>query len=500
MIRFPARLLPIRLRVALWYAVLLVVTVVAIGIFLLAALATIMQDQMDEALLLRASRVEREIRTGDDGRLDPGDVEAGLLELEPLEEFSSPGIYVQVRDSNGATVASSANVQRGELPITPAMLDAVFAGQIDYETLPTGSEELRVLAWPVDAGTGTVGIVVVGQSIRSLEVVREGMQHLVLVAAAVAALVALVGGWWVTARALGPVADMTRVAREIASTGHFERRIGGPPADDELGRLAATFDEMLGRLEQTLRVQREFLADASHELRGPLMVLRGNLDLLRLGLPEEERRASVREASDEVQRMSRLASDLLFLAAADAEEVVEQVVVELDSLVQDVWERATSVDAGAHELVLGRHDALVVRGDRTRLEQLLWNLVENALRYTPPGGRVELELRAEEECAVLSVADTGVGIEPDHLPRIFDRFYRVDRARSRRQGGTGLGLAIVKRVAEAHGGHVDVESRPGRGSRFVVTLPLVADGRPTHAGSPPDGRTPAPPSAPATAR
>jgi len=476
-IRSRARRLPVRLRVALWYAALLVVTVVGIGIFLVAALETIMQAQMDEALRLRASRVEREIRTGDDGRLDPGDVEAGLLELEPLEEFSTPGIYVQVRDSEGAIVASSANVQRGELPITPSMLDAVFAGQVDYETLPTGSENLRVLAWPVDSGAGTVGIVVVGQSVRSLDVVRDGVQRLILVAAAVASLVALAGGWWVTARALGPVADMTRVAREIAATGHFERRIGMPPADDELGRLAATFDEMLGRLEQTLRMQREFLADASHELRGPLMVLRGNLDLLRLGLPEDERRASVREASDEVQRMARLASDLLFLASADAEEVVEQEVVDLDRLVREVWDRASSVDGGAHELALGCHDALVARGDRTRLEQMTWNLVENALRYTPPGGRVELGLRTQGGHAILHVADTGVGIEPDHLTRIFDRFYRVDRARSRRQGGTGLGLAIVKRVAEMHGGRVDVASTPGHGTRFVVTLPLLAVGR-----------------------
>jgi len=135
------------------------------------------------------------------------------------------------------------------------------------------------------------------------------------------------------------------------------------------------------------------------------------------------------------------------------------------------------VDGGAHELALGCHDALVARGDRTRLEQMTWNLVENALRYTPPGGRVELGLRTQGGHAILHVADTGVGIEPDHLTRIFDRFYRVDRARSRRQGGTGLGLAIVKRVAEMHGGRVDVASTPGHGTRFVVTLPLLAVGR-----------------------
>lgn len=212
------------------------------------------------------------------------------------------------------------------------------------------------------------------------------------------------------------------------------------------------------------------------------MVIRGNLDLLRLGLPEEERRTSVREASEEVDRMSRLAADLLFLAAADAEEVVEQEPVRLDEVVTAAWERARHLDAGAHELRLLRFEPLVVVGDHGGLDQLVWNLIENALRYTPPGGRVELELRRYDVEAVLRCSDTGVGIPEEHLPRIFERFYRVDKARSRRSGGTGLGLAIVKSVVEAHGGRVDVSSiatgGPGQGTTFTVWLPihLTADG------------------------
>jgi signal transduction histidine kinase len=278
-----------------------------------------------------------------------------------------------------------------------------------------------------------------------------------------------------TARALRPISDVTRVVQSIAATAQFEQRVQQSVAEDEVGQLVVTFNQMLERLERTFLAQREFLADASHELRGPLMVIRGNLDLLRLGLPEDERRASVREASEEVSRMSRLAADLLFLAAADAEEVVEQEAVRLDEVVSDVWERARHLDAGTHDLRLDRCEPQIVSGDRRHLDQLVWNLVENALRYTPGGGRVRLDLTQEDGEALLRVIDTGVGIPAEHLPRIFERFYRVDRARSRSNGGTGLGLAIVKSVVEAHAGQVEVASstEPGtlQGTTFTVRLP-----------------------------
>ena len=467
--------LPIRLRMALWFAALLLALVGATGVFLLSAIDDVVQEQVDAALRLRASRVEREVTTGDDDRLDPQDVQAGLLELAPLEEFSAPGIYVQVRDGAGTVIAASANLPRGELPVTDQLIDVALAGDEGFETVPVGGEEVRVLAWPVDATGPVVGVIVVGQSLQLVQATREGVQHLIVIAAGVAMLAALAGAWWLTARALSPISDVTRVVQSIASTAQFEQRVAQPIADDEVGQLVVTFNEMLARLERTFAAQREFLADASHELRGPLMVIRGNLDLLRLGLPEDARRASVREASEEVDRMSRLASDLLFLAAADAEEAVEQEAIGLDSIVGRVWERARHLDGDAHDLRLGRVEPLTVVGDRGRLDQLVWNLVENALRYTPTGGRVEMELTQHGAEALLRVSDTGVGIPEEHLARIFERFYRVDKARSRSNGGTGLGLAIVKSVVEAHGGRAGVSSSatpgPAQGTTFTVWLP-----------------------------
>jgi two-component system, OmpR family, sensor kinase len=469
--------LPIRLRMALWFAALLLALVGATGVFLLSAIDDVVEEQVDAALRLRASRVEREITTGDDDRLDPQDVQAGLLELAPLEEFSAPGIYVQVRDVGGTLIAASANLPRGELPVTQQPIDEALEGREGFETVPVGGEEVRVLAWPVDSTGQVVGVIVVGQSLQLIEATRAGVQRLIIIAAGVAMIAALVGAWWLTARALRPISDVTRVVRSIAATAQFEQRVEQSVADDEVGHLVVTFNEMLARLERTFAAQREFLADASHELRGPLMVIRGNLDLLRLGLPEDARRASVREAGEEVDRMSRLAADLLFLAAADAEEVVEQEAVRLDLVASGVWERARHLDGNAHALRLVRLEPLTVVGDRGRLDQLIWNLVENALRYTLAGGSVELELAQRGTEAMLRVSDTGVGIPEEHLPRIFERFYRVDKARSRSNGGTGLGLAIVKSVVETHGGRATVVSTatsgPTQGTSFTVWLPIV---------------------------
>lgn len=483
--------LPIRLRMALWFAALLLLLVGAMSVFLLSALDDVVQEQIDAALRLRASRVEREITTGDDDRLDPQDVQTSLLDLAPFEELSAPGIYVQVRDGAGKVIAASANLPRDELPVTPALIQAALADREAFETVPVGNEQVRILAWPVDTTGPVVGVVVVGQSLRLVEVTRQGVQRLVTIAAIVATVAAVAGGWWLTAQALRPITDVTQVAQAIAATGRFEQRIAQPAGDDEVGDLIHTFNEMLARLERIFALQREFLADASHELRGPLMVIRGNLDLLRLGIPEEERRASVREASEEVERLSRLASDLLFLAASDAAEVVEREPVRLDEIVAGAWERARHVDGGQHVILLRQNQPCAVLGDRTRLEQLLWNLIENALRYTQVGGRVEVRLRHQDGTAKLTVSDTGVGIAEEHLPRLFERFYRVDKARSRSNGGTGLGLSIVKRVAETHGGSVTVTSALGQGAIFTVSLPIIA----AKADREPGGQVEAPPSA-----
>jgi heavy metal sensor kinase len=313
--------------------------------------------------------------------------------------------------------------------------------------------------------------VVVGESLHLIDVTRRAARQLLIMAAATAALGCVLAGWWLTGRALNPVAEVTRIARRIRATGQLDQRIAEPSTDDELRELTVTFNEMLAGIERTFTRQREFLADASHELRAPLMVIRGNLNLLTRDLPEAERREAIQDALDEIARVSRLVADLLFLAEVDTKDVVERLPVALDDVVDEVWQRARQVDGGAHDLTLAVNQPAMVLGDRERLVQLLWNLVENALHYTPRGGQVSVALCDHGEVAELMVTDTGPGIEPQHLPWIFERFYRADRARLRQEGSTGLGLAIVKQIAEAHGGQVRVRSTPGAGSTFTVALP-----------------------------
>lgn len=269
------------------------------------------------------------------------------------------------------------------------------------------------------------------------------------------------------------LAEITAILWHIAETGRVTERVPVPPASDDLQMLTIALNEMLTRLERNEERQRQFLADASHELRGPLMVIRGNLDLLQMDLPPDERKAGAREASEEADRMARLIGDLLFLAEADAHDRLQSMPVTLHVVVGEVWQRALNVDAGAHRLVLDGIAPAVVLGDRDRLTQMVWNLLENALRYTDRGGQITLRLAAAAGRTVLAIRDTGIGIPAEHIPHLFERFYRVDRARTRHESSTGLGLPIVKQVVDAHGGVIRVESQLSVGSTFTVELPTL---------------------------
>jgi signal transduction histidine kinase len=285
---------------------------------------------------------------------------------------------------------------------------------------------------------------------------------------------------------------MTRTAHAIGTSADFSSRLDEPPQADELGRLAHTFNDMLGQLDEAMKTQRRFLADASHELRSPLTAIRMNTEALLRGADADpaEREETLRAIARETDRMGRLVADLLALARADAGQPIEHRRVSLDALLLDVYQQERRLADGVH-LTLGDLEQVEVDGDPDRLKQLLLNLVDNALRYTPCGGTVTLSVTGDggrrpaagapslpspvrrPPSAVVTVADTGAGIAPEHLPRVFDRFYRADPPRTRKTGGTGLGLAICKWVAEAHGGRIEVESRPGEGSTFRVYLPIA---------------------------
>jgi len=482
-VSFPSpRAVPIRIRLALAYALFLVLTFGVAGVLVLASLRDGMERQVDQSLRIRATLVQNQIAVGPEGQLRPSDVVRVVTAMSHEEDLDAPIIWVQVVDAAGTILASDPDVPTAEIPATPELVAAARGGQEAQMNGTLAGERIRVLAHPIKAEGRVVGVVLVAESLYLLDETFREVASLLTIAAASAVVLSLAGGWWLTGRALGPVTVVTRTARAIAGTGQFEQRITPPPAKDELRDLIATFNEMLARLAQSLQRQREFLSDASHELRGPLTVIQGNLDLLRLDLPDEERQISIEAAANEVARMSSLVADLLFLAEVDATRAVRHEPVALDAVVAEIWRRASLVDSGSHDLRILRNDATMIRGDHDRLFQVVANLVQNALRYTPEGGSVTLKLENHGSIAQLAVADTGIGIAAEHLPRIFERFYRVDRARSPSANRSGLGLAITKEVIAAHRGQVRVTSEPGKGSTFTVALPTL-DGSPLEHGA-----------------
>jgi signal transduction histidine kinase len=281
-------------------------------------------------------------------------------------------------------------------------------------------------------------------------------------------------GWVIAGRVLAPIERITSVAREIQAT-DLSRRIelGGP--EDELRRLADTFDAMLARLDAAFATQRQFLADASHELRNPLAIIRTNLDVAMADSdadPEDLRQALevIRRASD---RMGHLVDDLLALARGQALSVTAEPV-DLGAVVADASDELV-IQAAARDITLDRTivPGIVVSGDPDALKRAVANLLENALRYSPPGSRVRLAVGSERGRAWVAVSDEGPGIAPEDQPRVFDRFWRSDKARSRAEGGTGLGLSIVRQIANGHGGEVQLQSRVGVGSTFTIWLPVA---------------------------
>jgi signal transduction histidine kinase len=313
---------------------------------------------------------------------------------------------------------------------------------------------------------------------RDNELVLERLPRALLLGTGAVLVAAALAAWLAGTRALGPLTRIVSAAARVAEEGDFSRRLAEDPHDPEVARLTATFNRLIQRVDEVLAAQRQFVADTSHELKTPLTTINGNLEVLEHAPSPEDRAEILAETRQEVRRMARLVRELLLLAEVGEPDRRERHPVRLDRLAQAVVGRVAGSRASRVRVVA---EPVVVMGDEERLGQLLGNLLQNALRYaSAASGAVQVRVERGPRQARLVVEDDGPGLPPDALERVFDRFYRVDRARSRAQGGTGLGLAIVRHIAEAHGGRVWAENRPGGGARFCVRLPAepswLADG------------------------
>jgi two-component system, OmpR family, sensor kinase len=283
------------------------------------------------------------------------------------------------------------------------------------------------------------------------------------------------GSYWLAGRAFRPIHRLTRTAQQIEAE-DLHQRVLVPRARDEVQDLALTFNEMIARLDKAFTQQRRFVADASHELRTPVAAIRSITDVvLAQGATEEEYVNVLSEVNVVTERLGHLINDLLTLARADEGQVLlERKPVRLDLLATDVAESTESLAIERDITVLVEaQEPVLVLGDEVRLIQVILNLLHNAITYTNAGGKVTLIVKTGDKNALLTVHDTGIGIAPEHLEHIFERFYRADAARSRAAGGSGLGLAIVDWLVRAHKGTIAVESKVGEGTTFTVSLPLA---------------------------
>jgi heavy metal sensor kinase len=455
----------IKFRFTIWYLLVLAVLLIALSAGVYFYLSRSLYRNLDDSLELRSTQLRSIPAILESIR--QGEFEEELGEIVMLY-FYSGGQLVEVSP-------------RGiSIPQIHELISQAIAGTSFFTTIPTvEGERLRFLAVPINISIlgPPPGIqpaaLVIGRSTKQIDQALAGLVHTLIIAVPLALALAAAGGIFLARRALKPVDKIAQTAQEIEE-GDLSRRIN-VNTKDELGRLAATLNAMIGRLEKAFQRQKQFTSDASHELRAPLAVIEAESTLaLQKERPSSDYQRSLEVISQESKQMSSLVAQLLTLARADAgKEQWNFTEVNLGKLITNL---SIDIDILCQEkglsFQLGQPQDLVVKGDEARLRELFMNLLDNAIRYTPAPGTVSVSLRREGQMAVVAITDTGIGIPAEDIPFIFERFYRVDKSRSRAEGGSGLGLAICKHIVEAHGGKIEAESQVGVGSTFSVRLPL----------------------------
>jgi heavy metal sensor kinase len=446
-------------RLTLWYTAAFALGFAVLGAAMWLGVQRSLYHAIDDTLLERAVGIERFIHDHKT-RLDVDEVK---------EEFRAHGDLFQVLDADGSWVHRGDGLAGATIPS--------FGERDDrFENTLLGSEPLRFVSRTIDIDGRPFTIQVAAPLHDLQEGLRESAWALLPLFPLMLVLAAA-GGYWLAKRALAPVDAITLTARSL-SADNLSARLAVPHTSDELARLSTTLNDMLARLEAAFRRISRFTADASHELRTPLAVMRTTAEVaLRTTENGDEARTALEQIVAEIERTSHLTENLLLLAKADSGTgALQRNKVDLAAAVGEACAQA-NVLARVKGLTLAatlpEEDRLWVAGDPHALRRLFLILLDNAVKYTPAGGLVEVTLREHGESAVGEVRDSGIGIAAHDLPHVFDRFYRADRARSREHGGTGLGLAIAHWIVDSHSGAITVASELERGSRFEVRLPLA---------------------------
>jgi heavy metal sensor kinase len=478
----------LRFKLTLWYVLILGILLISFSTFLYFTLSKSLHRDVDNKLRSLAELIASE-SSSPLSKFGFGNIDQALetsMNLKPI------GKFIQVLDQSGKIGQKSDNLKNVQLPISLNALKNASKGLITYETNRSiGDTPLRIITFPVVDNNHVSKIVQIASSLEEVEDALNTLLIILIITVPLALMVAILGGQFLAHKALKPVDNITQTARMITSQ-NLNERIDPPKVKDEISRLIETFNEMISRLDQSFRQIKQFSSDASHELKTPLTILKGEVEvMLRKERTPQEYQQTLKSNLEEVNRMSQIVEDLLLLSKADIgeirlnkedinlTEILTEVVAQMDMLARS---------RRLHLFTSNHHQEIHIFGDALRMRELFINLIENGIKYTEEGGSIHITLQKEYPPSVrnpsdwgegergkfvkIIVSDTGIGIAKEDQERIFNRFFRVDKARSREQGGSGLGLSICKWIVEAHQGEIKVESELGKGSSFIVNLPL----------------------------
>jgi len=461
----------LRFRLTAWHAGVLAAVFIVLGSLLFAQLKSYLEATLLEAQARRARQIGETLVVGI-RRTGEGPVGAAVESLY-APESSDRFIRISRGDHSVLYMSGSPNDQAFDPQFIPAVATLSGAEFTRKAYLP-GGETLLIAGFRVVSRDGNY-LVEVGTPEEPVTILLRRLAALLAIGLPIVVLVAVGGGYALVTRALRPVEQIADKAEGITQH-NLAERLPVSATGDELEHLSESLNRMITRLEDAFQNSKRFVADASHELRTPLTILRGELEnLAQDGRFSPDLRDRLGSMLEEVERLSKIVERLFALSRLDAGEAQEEwvrfdlkaltaAVADQMSLLAEDKDLTVTLETGA---------AVVVEGDRARLKQVVVNLLDNAIKYTLARGSIRLAVRAAGGQAVLEVTDTGIGIGAAALPHVFERFFRADDSRSRQPDGAGLGLAIVRYICNAHGGSVEAESAPGRGSCFRVIIPLA---------------------------
>jgi two-component system OmpR family sensor kinase len=444
-----------RMRLTLIYTVVVVLMFSVANFIIRVEFKDTHYKNIDKELLREASEFSREL---------------GPAALKNNEEIIRKvgDEYYQVVNLRGEVHISSLNSNYHLWPVKKELLPAVFKGTHRFDTVTYKGANHRVLYYPMSESS----IISIGGSLKDVEEDFAILSRLFLIFFPFVVVISSVMSWFLAGRALSPVVQIKSLAEQIRH-GRLEQRIDIGVKGKEIDDLVRMFNDMLESIQHSMEAQKRFTSDVSHEIRSPLTSLRGSMEVaLRKKRSPEEYEEMLRSNLSDVIRLSRITDDLLFLAKADNNIVeLRKHWFDVNQLLKGIVER---MRYDGLSIVEKYEENLEFYGDSNILEQAFSNLVQNAIKYTPVGGTVTIATRKEDDSIKIVVSDTGVGIPEGEIPHIFDRFYRVDKERSRKMGGTGLGLAITRWIVSAHNGKIIVKSTVGSGSDFIVFFPKTS--------------------------